>query len=136
MERRHDALGQHAGAEPAGRPSRDAAIEDQLHLIGTTDIQILAHDLFEETAAGQRPIEDLGQGELGLQDREVVPIPGLAMRCGKGMGESAQPFAKDRVDLGGVQRVGDPLHAAGGVARTDPIVQRLERHLPLGQLAL
>ena len=29
---------------------RDAAIEDQWHLIGSANIEILAHDFFEETA--------------------------------------------------------------------------------------
>ena len=111
VQRGHDALGQHAGAEAPGRAARDAPIEDQLHLIGTAEVEILADDLFEETAAGQRPIEDLGQRELGLQDRELIPIAGGAVRRGEGMRESAQPFAKDGVDLGGVQRVGDPLHA-------------------------
>ena len=82
----------------------------------------------------QRPIEGLRQGELGLQDRELIPIAGHPVRRGEGMRESAQPFAKDRVDLGGVQRVGDPLYAAGRVARADAVVQGLERHLPLREL--
>ena len=34
-----------------GRAARDAPIEDQLHLIGTADVEILADDFFEETAA-------------------------------------------------------------------------------------
>ena len=59
MQRGHDALGQHARAEAPGRATGDAAIEDQLHLIGAPEVEILADDLFEETAPGARPVEDL-----------------------------------------------------------------------------
>jgi hypothetical protein len=44
-------LGEDARAEAPRRAARDAPIEDQLHLIGATEIEILADDLFEETAA-------------------------------------------------------------------------------------
>ena len=85
VQRGHDPLGQDARAEAPRRAARDASIEDQLHLIGPADVEILADDLFEETAPGERPIEDLGQGELGLQDRELIPIAGRAVRGGEGM---------------------------------------------------
>ena len=57
----------------------------------------------------------------------MVAIPGGAVGRRKGMGQLPEPFAKDRIDLGGIQRVGDPLHSAGRVARADAVVQRLER---------
>ena len=83
VQRRHAPLGQHARAEPTGRAARDPTIEDQLHLIGPADVEILADDLFEEAAPGDGTIKDLGQRELGLQDRELIPIPGGAMGPGK-----------------------------------------------------
>ena len=55
-------------------------IEDQLHLIGAAEVEILADDLLEEAAAGDGPIEHLGQRELGLQDRELIAIAGGAVR--------------------------------------------------------
>ena len=61
-------VGQHAGAEAAGGAPGDAAVEDQLHLVGAADVEVLADDLLEEDAAGDRAVEDLGEGELGLQD--------------------------------------------------------------------
>ena len=136
VERRDDPVRQDAGAEASRGAARDAPVEDQLHLIGAADVEILPDDLFEETAPRERAIEDLGQGELRLQDRELVPIARGPVRRGERMRESAQPFAEDGLDLGGVERIGDPLHAGGFVTRADPIVQRLERHLPLRQLAL
>jgi len=99
-------------AEAAGRATRDPPIEDQLHLIRATHIEILAEDLFGEAAPGEWPIEDLGQGELALQDREVIAIARRPVRRREGMWETAQPFAKDGVDLGRIEGVRDPLHAA------------------------
>ena len=58
----------------------DPAVEDQLHLVGPAEVQVLADDLLEEDAAVQRPVEHLGQRELGLQDRDVVAVAGLAIR--------------------------------------------------------
>ena len=86
MERRHNAFGEDAGAKLAGRAAGDAPIEDQLHLIRTTDVEILANHFFEETAARERPIEHLGQRELGLQNRELIPIAGGAMGRREGCG--------------------------------------------------
>ena len=98
LERGHDALGQDPGAEAPGCSTRDASIEDQLHLIRTAEIEILADDFFEETAAGHRSIEDLREGELGLQDGELIAIPGGPVRRREGMGHAPEPLAKDRVN--------------------------------------
>ena len=95
MEGGHDALGENPGAEGAGRLPRDAAIEDELHLVGPAQVEILAHDFFEEAAAGAGPIEDLGQGEFRLEDRELVAIAGAAMRGREGMREAAEPLADE-----------------------------------------
>src|SRR5207247_8273832 len=109
----------------AGCAARDASIKDQLHLVRTTDVEILAHHFFEETAARERPIEDLGQRELGLEDRELIPIAGGTVRAGEGMGEAPEPLANDGVDLRGIELGGDLLDTGGIVGRADAIVQRL-----------
>ena len=136
MEGGHDALGENPGAEGAGRLPRDAAIEDELHLVGPAQVEILAHDFFEEAAAGAGPIEDLGQGEFRLEDRELVAIAGAAMRGREGMREAAEPLADDRVDLRGIEGVGDPLHARRLRTGADAIVEGLVRDVTLRELAL
>ena len=83
MQRGRDALGYHAGAEPPRCAPAHPAIEDQLHLAGPPDVQVLADDLLEEDATGHRSIEHLRQRELGLQDRRLVAVPG-----GTGSGRS------------------------------------------------
>ena len=51
VQRRNDAVGQDARAKPARRPLGDAALEDQLHLIGPAEVEVLADDFLEEDAA-------------------------------------------------------------------------------------
>src|SRR5512139_891940 len=79
VERGHDPLRQDAGAEAAWGPAGDAAVEEELHLIGPPEVEILADHLFEEPAARERTVEDLGEGELALQDRQVIPIAACAV---------------------------------------------------------
>ena len=55
----------------------DPAVEDQLHLVGAAEVEVLADHLLEEQAAVHRPVEHLGERELGLQDRDVVAVAGL-----------------------------------------------------------
>ena len=51
VQRGRDAVGQDAGAEAAGRAAVDPAAEDQLHLVGTAEIEVLADHLLEEQPA-------------------------------------------------------------------------------------
>ena len=83
VQRRGHAFGQHARAKTARRSLGHAPLEDQLHLIGPAQVQVLADDFLEEDAARLRPIEHLGQRKLRLQDRHVVAVAGLAIlrRC-------------------------------------------------------
>ena len=48
----------------------DPAVEDQADLVGAADVEVVADDLFEEHPPRDRRVEHLGQGELGLQDRQ------------------------------------------------------------------
>ena len=82
-----------------GVRSADAAVEDQLHLIGPADVEVLADDFLEEDAAGDGPVQNLGQRELGLQDRELIAVAGLPICGGEGMRQLAQPLPQQRVDL-------------------------------------
>src|SRR5262249_38845687 len=50
VERRHDALGDHPRAEPAGCAPGHLAVEHEAYLAGSADVQVLADDLLEEDA--------------------------------------------------------------------------------------
>ena len=115
---------------------RDAPLEDQLHLIRPAQVEVLANHLLEEDAATQRPVQDLGQRELGLEDRYVVAIAGQTIRGGKRMGQQPQPLPQQRIDLVIREVVAELLQSSGVGAAQDAIVEGLKRDPFLGQLSL
>jgi hypothetical protein len=120
-----------------GVPAGDFAIEDRLHLFWATQVEVLADHVLEEQAPVHRPVEHLGQGELGLQDRDVIAIAGLAIGPGEGVWQQTQPLAQQGVDLLCREAIADLLQPRGIGAAQDPIVERREgdafaRQLPLG----
>jgi hypothetical protein len=40
-----------------------------------SDVQVFPDHFLEEDPAGDRTIQDLGQRELGLQNRNPIPVP-------------------------------------------------------------
>ena len=72
VQRQDDPVADDAGAKYAGEfclITRRSKISDTCE--GNPDQEIVAHHLVEELPPRQRAIEDLGQGELGLQDRRT-----------------------------------------------------------------
>src|SRR5215510_722107 len=50
--------------------------EDQADLIRAADVEVVAQDLLEEDPPGQRGVQDLGEGELALDEvPQICPIP-------------------------------------------------------------
>ena len=64
-----------SGAAGDSRPAHFAR-EDQLHLFGSAQIDILPDDFLKKIAPAPCPVPNLGQGELGLQHRESVAKAG------------------------------------------------------------
>src|SRR5436190_2270546 len=125
VERGDHAVGEDPGAELARGPAGDAAMENQLHLIGPADVEILADDFLEETATGVGAIEHLRQRKFGLEDGELIAIASAAVGGGKGMRHPAEPLAKHRVDLRRVQGIREALHATGIRAGSNAVVEWL-----------
>src|SRR5580704_9483740 len=119
VQRRRHPLSKYSRPEPARSPLRDAPLEDQLHLIGPAQVEVLANHLLEEDTATQRPVQDLGQRELGLEDRYVVAIAGQTIRRGKRMGQKPQPLPQQRIDLVIRQVVAELLQSSGVGATQD-----------------
>ena len=61
VQGRSDVLGNDAGTEASRGVAVDLALEDQLHLIGATHIEVFADHLFEEQTAAHGLVEHLGQ---------------------------------------------------------------------------
>lgn len=93
------------------RVPADLAVEDQRHPVGAAEVDVLAHHLLEEHPSGLRPV---GQGELGLQDRELVAVAGPPVGGGEGVGQPSQPLAGQSLDVGGPEAVGRRCAGAGG----------------------
>ncbi len=95
--------------------------------------------LLEEDPPGHRPVQHLGQRELGLQDRDVVAVAGGPVLGGERVWQDRQPLAQQAVDLLGAQPVADGLHRGRVVDSGEAVVQRGEPdtglgHLPFGVL--
>jgi hypothetical protein len=99
----HHALGNNARPASAvgGGLSLHLATEDQLHLFWTAQIDVFTDDLLEEAASVESALPDLSEGELGLEDGQVVAVTGPAILGAVGMGQAAQPLAEEGIDLGG-----------------------------------
>src|SRR5271157_2665662 len=136
VQRRCYPLGDHAGAEPPRRLLGDPPLEDQLHVIGPADVEVLADHLLEEHAAGVGSVEDLGQGELSLKDRNVVAIAGLSILWREGVRDARQPLSEQCVDLVGRESIAELLQTSGVGAAQNAVVQGLEGYPFLGQLSL
>ena len=135
--------GDDAGAEPArggaGALADDPAGEDQGGLVGAADVEVVADDLLEEDPPGSRGVQDLGEGELGLQDRQLVGVAGGDVGGGERVRQDAQPLAQQGLDIGRAEPVADGLQRGGVLAPGEPVVQGLEADpgpggLPLGPL--
>ena len=79
VQARGDPGGDNPGPEPSrcrvGSAPPQLAVEDEADLVGAADVEVVVQHLFEEDPPGDRAVQDLGQGELGLQHRELVAIP-------------------------------------------------------------
>src|SRR3990172_2295555 len=80
MQRGQHALGDHPGAEATRGPAADAAVEDQLHLIRTPQVEVVADHLLEEHAPLHPVVEHLGERKLRLEDRKLIAIARTAVR--------------------------------------------------------
>src|ERR1700730_145957 len=101
MQGGDDAIGDYPGAETTGSGFGDPTIKDQLYLFGPPDIQVLADYILEENSPADRTIQNLGEGQFDLQNRNLVSVSRLPVARGKGMRQAAQPFAEERIDLAG-----------------------------------
>ena len=59
--------------------------KDQLHLFRTAQIDVLADDFLEKAASIDGSVPHLGEGELGLEDGQIVVIQGMVPPDGKRM---------------------------------------------------
>jgi hypothetical protein len=136
VQRGHYPLGDDAGTKAARGVFAHPPVEDQLHVVGSAEVEVLADDLLEEDPSGDGAVQHLGQGALRLQDGEVVAIARRAVLRGKGLRQPCQPFAQQGVDTFGSETIGQGLGALGMGTTAQPVGQGLESDAFLGELAV
>ncbi|MCI0654662.1 MAG: hypothetical protein L0Y39_09325 [Methylococcaceae bacterium] len=85
IQRSGNTFGQYPSPEGSGGWFGHAAVEDQLDMVRTTDIQILTDNFRKELSTGSWKIQDLRQGKLRLQDRQLLAITGGSIFRSVGM---------------------------------------------------
>ena len=100
--------------------------------VGASGVEVVADDVFEEHPPRNRAVQDLGQGELGLPDRDVVAVAGLAVGRAERVRQPGEPLAQQGVDLFGSEPVADRLQPGqvgrvGDGGEPDPRVGDLSR---------
>src|SRR5712691_12761325 len=126
VQGRSDPVGNDTGTEATRGPSVDPPIEDELDLVRPAEVEVLADDFLEEDTTAGRPIQHLGQGKLGLQDREIVAVSRLSVLPGEGVRQPTQPLPRQGLDLLRGKAVADGLRSLHVLAGEDPVVQGLE----------
>ena len=143
VQARGHPVGDDAGAEPArrGAPALadDLPVEDQRDPVRAAQVQVVADQLIEEDPPAHRGVQHLGQGELRLQHRQLIAVPGRGVLRGERVRQQAQQPAGQRRDLALVQAVADRLHRGHVIDGGERVVQRDETDarpggLPLGVL--
>src|SRR4051794_27258078 len=99
MQRGGDAFRDHPRAKASGSAFSHSPIEEQLHLTGIAEVEILMNYFLKEGAASQWSVQYLSQRELRLQDRDIVKPTGLPICGSERMRQQAQPFAQQAVNL-------------------------------------
>jgi len=136
VKRRGDPNGYDPGAKASGCATGHAPRKDQGDLIGAPEVQVVTDHLLEEHPSGEWAVEHLGEGELGLEDRDVVAVAGPAVLPGEGVGQAGEPLASKRVDLVVRQSVTDLLEALLVLTGCEAVVEGLEVDAGMCRLAL
>jgi hypothetical protein len=118
------------------RPVKDPPVEDQAGAVRAAQVEVVVDQLVEEDPPGQRPVQHLGEGELGLQHGDVVLVAGGLVVGGERVRQPSQPLEHQRLDLLRAQPVTDGLHRARVGHRGEGVVQRRDPDAGLGRLPL
>jgi len=88
--------------------------------------QARANDGFEKLPPAERPVEDLGETDFRLENRELIRKAAGRMGGRQREGDLLLPARKEPGDRRGIQRVAHLLERLGSGARQKAVVQRGE----------
>src|ERR1051326_7074194 len=85
VQRGNHAIRDDPSAKAAGSGFGHSSIEDQLDLLGPADIQIFTYHIPKEDPAADGAVKNRGQGQLDLENRDLVSVSGLPISGRKRM---------------------------------------------------
>ena len=109
-------------------------LEDQLHSVGPTEVEILSQHLLEEDPAMHGPIHDLREGKLHLTHRRFVTVASGLLARREGTRKTVLPLAQESLDASGCQTISQALHPPRVVAAQDTVGQFLIADALFGEL--
>src|SRR5438093_1337125 len=121
-----DARGDDASGEAARRGLGDLAGKEELDLIRPPQIEIVADDALEELPPTEGPVEDLGETDFGLEDRQLIGEAGGAVGGSQRQRELCLPAGEVRRHVGVAAAIADRLQRVGLGAGEKPVVEGSE----------
>ena len=110
--------------------------EEELHVIGPPQVEILANDTCEKLPPAQRPIADLREADVERQERQLIAEAPRLVDRQEGERDLRLPAGEERLDIGLAQRLADRLEHVGLRAAETPVIQRGKSNASSLQLPL
>jgi hypothetical protein len=114
-----------AGGGPWSFPS-DLPVEDQADPVRAAGVEVVADDVLEEHPPAHGLVEHLGQGELSLEDRDLIAVPRITVGVGQRPGQACEPLVQQRLDLLRPQLLTQGLQPGRVLDSSETVVQRGE----------
>src|SRR6266508_3143195 len=130
------AAGDDLDGKLAGRAFGDPAVEDDLHLIGASQIQVVSDDSLEESAGSARGVEHDGARYLDLTHRQLPPIARRTISGGERGRDDRSPTVEEGLEVGGAETVTDLLQGGRIITGGEPGGQLAEADASLDGLTL
>ena len=99
----------------------DLAAEDDLHVAGAADVEVVGDQRLEEPTGVAGRVEHQGAGDLDLPHRALPPVAGVAVGLAKGQRQKRQPPLGEHVEVARSQPVTDGLQRGGVIAGGKPV---------------
>ena len=117
--------GHHPCLEASRRASCDLTVDDQRHLLGASQIEMVPDGGLEAGPAVDGPIEHCGVGDLHLSRREVPVEPGCPVSVDQWAGQPGQPLLQAGTEMTGRELLAQPVRRRWILDRSQPVVDRL-----------
>src|SRR6266567_2309097 len=117
----------HLGRELTVGVGVDLPAEDQLDLIGPTDVEVVGDERLEETAGTTWCVEDQGARGFDLTHRELPPVPGLSIGVIQWRRDDRHPAIEEGLEVIRPESITDRLQGGSIGTRAEAVGKFGER---------